>query len=888
MGGRHLIVSVVNLQLHGYKQGHQLLAASVQLPKEEQSIVDRLSDVAGPLRPRERFESYLTAYPLPGGERYVLARTWQDLTVARAGCVRTLSLIITAEDWAKADSLSPYLDLLDLDRLPEDSDTFETIVEAGPMLPIQPAEGFNGSELLEALFLEEARPVVVLDAPDPDLIAIRLLTALWPSLRSRFSLSTFALSPRKVAGRDFDLVFAPKDARAKFSDWSGRRVNGRSTQSGRHRWTGAIVSRVFDQPFPRLLSSDEVGLFSGSDANADSNAAALRIALLWDELLAKLETTPTAALGLLDIANSGKVRDSIALKAIEPMLADAARRGAASLPEGEAWSFLGAISRKLQERQIPAGRSAVAEAVEQLAGRAPEGAVALLAQEDPRSVTADLLPRIASGIGGAFTHRSERALIEAEPAVLGRLLAQGGILLEHVAKNRLLMDRLGKVLPHLDAATSDLIGRDMLPLLTQDWQIPAAKPLLDRLDGPELSKELRHLGNINDFASKELSTLVLERALSLVPREEVRLTLMSITPSLRRDGLIARTLIPSVEDTRWLVSSNALEPATASSTLLDLLRLSDDQQLVSIIADGQVGDKAIDALLADAPDILLRAMGGDTLPLHVFVKVAPRLLDKLNGDIKVKLAGHILARCLGQRFGDEDVALLVSALNAVGHELDGAWAARIGLSKNIDGAIASRNMVAFRKATQPARSRVVRSIAEVAQVLRDRSSFDLDGAATEACAALLFDAEKVAPNALLAASGYLLPTLLRLRNRPVSLMIAATFPAIYRELAKADEVPDIFKFIPFFDWDRCKAARHELVEAFMSSSWPPRDLALTACRANEVARIIRRVIKQNGGEAYVKRIASDLSSLPQKCRKAVSNAIGQVRSNQPAKYDWRD
>jgi hypothetical protein len=272
----------------------------------------------------------------------------------------------------------------------------------------------------------------------------------------------------------------------------------------------------------------------------------------------------------------------------------------------------------------------------------------------------------------------------------------------------------------------------------------------------------------------------------------------------------------------------------------------------------------------------------------VFVKIAPRLLDKLNGEVKLKLAKHILARCLGQRAGDGDMTFLVAALSAVGDQLDGAWAARIGLSKNIDGAIASRNMVAFRKATQPARLRVVWSIAEVAQVLRDRQSFDLDGLAAEACAAFLFDAEKVAPKALLTASGHLLPTLLRSRNRPVSLMIAATFPSIHRELAKADEVPDIFKFIPFLDWDRCKAARHELVDAFMSSSWPPRDLALTACRANEVSRIMRRVIKQNGGEAYVKRIASDLNGLPDKCRMAVNTVIGQVRSNPSAKYDWRD
>lgn len=98
-------------------------------------------------------------------------------------------------------------------------------------------------------------------------------------------------------------------------------------------------------------------------------------------------------------------------------------------------------------------------------------------------------------------------------------------------------------------------------------------------------------------------------------------------------------------------------------------------------------------------------------------------------------------------------------------------------------------------------------------------------------ASIMIDAERSNPKGLLRAAGHLMSVLLRLRTRPVSPIIAAAFPPIHRELAKADEVPDLFRFIPFLDWDRCKAARNELVEAFMSSSWPAGDLALTAwCR----------------------------------------------------------
>jgi len=327
-------VTVVERQIHGYQQGHQLLAASVQLPKEDQSTIDRLSDVAGPLRPRERFVPYLTAYPLPSGERYVLAQTWQDLTVARAGCVRTLSLIIPADGWAAAESLSPFLDLLGSDQSPEDADATRAVVSPAATAALPPLPNSWSSELLEALFLEDPRPVVAFDVPRADLVTVRLLAALWPSMRRRFALSTFALSPRKVGGRDFDLVFAPKDARAKFADWNGRRVDGRSAQTTRHRWTGAIVSRVFEQPYPRLLSSQDIDLIGGDGENSD-NAASLRIALLWDELLGKLETSPTAALGLLDIASSGKVSDALAREVLEPSLSNALMRVCLTLPDAE-------------------------------------------------------------------------------------------------------------------------------------------------------------------------------------------------------------------------------------------------------------------------------------------------------------------------------------------------------------------------------------------------------------------------------------------------------------------------------------------------------------------------------------------------------------------------
>ncbi len=843
-------------------------------------MVNQLSDVAGPLRPQERFKPYLTAYPLPSGKRFVLARTWQDPTVARAGCVRTLSLVIPMDEWVEADGLSAYLDQLRLDRLPDARDATQVVVwDTGTeLLPLAPP--FNGSELLEALFLEDARPVVMLDALEPELVATRLLTALWPSLKRRFAVSTFARSPRKVGGRDFDLVFAPKDARSRFADWNGRRVDGRSVQDGRHRWTGAIVARVFGQPHPRLLTVSETGLVGGNEASQD-DASALRIALLWDELATKIHNTPTAALGLLDIINSGKVRDALAVKAIEPSLVEAANRASTTFADDDAWSFLGAISRKLQGRSMPAGRAAVADAVEKLAARAPEGAVSLLSQEDPRGALNELVPRIAWGLSRNFTDRSESALREAAPAVLGRLLAQGDPLAGHVADDRPLVERLGQVLPALDDETLDAVGQSLLPQLIEDWQLPAAEPLVRRLDAPRLALELRHLGQANDFAGAKLSGFVLDRALSAGPKEDVRSTLVTLPPTLRRNEMIARTLVPGAEDARWLhgLDAELLDRGSATAMLLDLLGRADDRQFVAILRDKRVGAHALSVMESEAPELLLRAMSGDALTVDMFARVLPRVLKYLQGEARLKLAEHALHRCLRDRFGGDEIDLIVSLLSAVGDGLDGAWFARTGLGRNVDGATASRNMVALRRATQPARLRAAWAMEDIARMLVQRPNLDLDTAAMEACAALMLSAEKVAPKALLLAAGLLMPVLLRSRDRPVSPMIVAAFPSVHRELARVDEVSDLFKFITFFDWDRCKAARHELVDAFMSSSWPPLDLALTACRTKEVSKILRRVGKQYGGSNYLERITSEIDRVPKECRSMIEREIFEIQNS---------
>jgi hypothetical protein len=727
-------VITVQVQIHGYRKGHQLLASSIILPKEDQTVVDRLSDVAGPLRPKEQFKPYLAAYPLPSGNHYVVARTWQDLIVPRAGCVLTKSVLIDARVWSVEAPLLPILRLLDPNVLPDEAQAVgvELLDRGNTRLP--PAPDFSGSELLEALFLEDAKPVVVFDAPDPELIALRLLTALWPDIRRRFSLSTFALSPRKIGGRDLDLVFAPLNAKAKFSDWSGRRVDGRVPQNDRHRWTGAIVRRVFEDDLPRLLSDRELSLLG--DRNAET-AAALRITLLWEELSDKLQWTPGAALGLLDIANSGMVSNSRALQALEPRLAEATRHASDTLSVKDAWDFVGALARKMQGYDMPVAKDAVAVLVAQLARSAPVGAVNLLLQPDPKQTVESLLPSIATGMGKASPSLIVDALTDATPAILARLLAQSdGSLTAQVAANVGLISKVSDIFREVEHPLATRAGAMLLPYLVDDRQLPAAIPIFSTLDAQAIATALQRLGGANGYEATRMGTALVLRAREVGGLPLIRNVLLQSTESRRRNALLARSLEPVAQDIVWLLEEERLSEAARSAVLLDTLERADDLQFTALLRDNSVGERMVQRLPDDAIESLIRALRFDGLPAEAYARIVRVVIPKVPREQGLSVAKRAIERLLPSRFEDDEAFTLLMLFDVLGTRLDGGWVANLALDYRVPADVASRNLSIFDSAAAAVRQRMVESIAEIARLLLQRGGLDLTAAAYNACAGL--------------------------------------------------------------------------------------------------------------------------------------------------------
>jgi hypothetical protein len=872
LGSRFLnVVISIDQQVHGYRQGHQLLSASITLSKADQSTIDQLSDVAGPLRPGEQFAPYLTGYPLPSGSHYVLARTWQDLTVARAGCVSTYSLLIPAFAWASSDNVRSFLTLLDLESAPVEARS----ADFKPALPspLPPVPEFRAKELMEAMFLEDAKPVAVFNAPDPELLALRLLTALWPSIRARFAFSTFALSPRKVEGRFFDLVFAPKDAKPRFSDWPGRRVDGQATHDARHRWTGTIFERVFQDPFPRLMSDRQLGIVGKQD---DDTASVLRIALLWEELHDKLDRAPTAALGLLDIANSRMSSNPTVALELVPLLRSSTQRAITTLSESEAWDFISALVRKMWGVYSERDFGFVFDAVEQHSRLHPDGAIALLGVEDQSGAIEMLVPAVSAGIAENFGHALP-TLKHANPAILARLVSVGGSLAEQTALAPDLVVKLADALPGLTQADAMALSSSLLPLLLWDEQLPLASQLIGALDEDELLAEVRHLGAASGFRAHGFFEPLISRAIEVGVVDRLRQVLLETPASSDRGAFLAATLRPTLDDVRWLLAEPRLTVDVAGGYLLGLLRSSNESQRMTLLS--------VEAVLARVPDEGLEqlswAVKNVRMSLDPLLATVFRLLTISDEHTRGELATLALERCLPQPMRGDETAVVSSLLNTLGTRMDVGWVTVLGLSNRVSSEVVSRNLVAMNNCSPETREQFVFFITDIAEALTSRYSLEISAEGADACASLMYSAQRVNLSHALAAAGRLVPATFRARRMPISSLIAATFPVVYRELAAKDDVPDLLRLVPFLDWDRCKAARRELVEVFMNApSWAPEHFALTAYQCKDMERIFRRARESHGGEKYLDLVEANADKLDIACRDAVLAAIHRVRWEQ--------
>jgi hypothetical protein len=176
--------------LHGYSDGHRLLAASKELSRGAKYVMLPLSDMSGrSMVPN--FEEYLTGYPVPETSLYAFARTWYAPEMERPGCVWTHTLLVESKDLG---NISDFAALLPLFRRPTRRGTKDSWEEFRSALELPEPQGHQADlpraldqvakSLLLALYRTPDAPVVLAaeDSTSFEMLLLALWSQQWPAL----------------------------------------------------------------------------------------------------------------------------------------------------------------------------------------------------------------------------------------------------------------------------------------------------------------------------------------------------------------------------------------------------------------------------------------------------------------------------------------------------------------------------------------------------------------------------------------------------------------------------------------------------------------------------------------------------------------------------------
>jgi len=897
LGLQRAMKALIDQQVHGYRNGHQLLSATMNLARQDQDTVDRLSDMAGPLRPGEVFNPYLAAYPLPSRSHFVFARTWQDLEAPRAGCVITKSLLVPMSVWENLNTLDELIALLTPVELEGKKKLTEPVKPGSDPLPVVLDQ--RTVELVEAMFLENRQPIVFFESQEAEAITKRVLLALWPSLRRNFAVCSFTLAPRKIDGRDFDLVFAPKTARTRFADWPGRRIEATSSKEARHRWSISIASRIFQSNSPSLIADDTLGALK-TDSRGDE--ATLRLSLLWSELLAKSATTPTAVLGMIDILNSRGEHSQDAFKPLAPIITRATNIASSSLPDVEIWHFLttlvGKFNKGLPSKSI--FRTIKSEA-SNLAGRNPRSALEFLQAESlaSRAVPAVLLAGIGDGISSNSTVFNASEGVTKVPSKTGLgLIALSTKFARYaiaLAKEQpdICIPRLLTFFDDPDRKLQRKARRRLTPLFNDDILLPLLSPLLEGVTPEELSEFALRLGQETDFEISCFDEPIINASRDHLGLESLRNAIASNFNSPSSDRFIFKTLKSDIPSIVWL-TGGSLGPERARRLLFRLLEETSDRNIQAILSEKLNCNHILDLLLSDrflTASQIARVLTWGDLKVDMLLELGLDLLPCLNHEDKGLLLRYLLERSLAESApSDHRVQIILrhAASQIAPHQLIQAAFPNFASTSRI-----SENILLLNALPHQDRQGLLAHVDYLSSHLLNRQPKNLGGQAYAAWAQMIADSGQISWDTQLRAA---LPTLtfaLEQTNFPVSALLVETFPIVYAQLLRSKGEDD-FKLIPallklpftfFADWDRAKAARRDLVEAFLRSSWPPADLLLAGLKAGIGDKILRRVSRSYNGNQYISKIEQDSYRFPPSIQNRLKATILNFQTSRKSN-DW--
>lgn len=854
-------------QVHGYKNGHQLLSNNISLNRIDQDTIDRLSDISGPLKPGETFDPYITCYPLPSKEHFVIARTWQDLTVQRAGCVVTKSLIILMTEWESSKNIGPIFQAL----LNSSSDKEEGIKpETFESRFIFPVVNSPVDELVESLFLENRQPILMFNCVEPEKIIIRLYSVLWTSLRKNFSACTFSLSQRSIGGKPFDLLFAPGTVKSKFSDWPGRRIDGMNTSAKgpRHRWTSELAHRIFSLPTPTLFG-EENGSFIKFDDNSDEST--LRLSLLWDELLNKAENeaSPLAILGLLDIINSQPIFATELYQKLQPYIYNSIHNASSKLADTEAWRFFSSLlvkhKRKLMDRKM---LTSVKICCAELTEKNPFAAMDFISNYDhpSNSIPAVLFAGIGDGLADSIVH--ETIVITTKDISLELLLS---LLATSKKFSQVFANDLAEKKHDWNYDNDNLFSinipkyrakakKNLAPFINNIAHKPLLRAILKDTDVQLYRYIIGCIGKNTGFGLREFDEAIIDATHALHQYTYLKDIVVANDKDGNADSLVAKIVEFEPSLFKWLcfelnISQN--RKLFIIQTVFD--RIS--EEMIKLVSEDQPLSTCILSILISnlkkSEFTLACFLTFADIPVDEAVLTFNNLTVESIHSVKTELITKFLSKAVKEvSLQNEQIVsdiLLKSDQVVVDDLLDDCIS-----NKNSQQQII-RNLRVLLLAGPNFRAKLLNKVNYISRVLANNLPDYVDKNLSDAWVSLLNESHSYHDKQKKSAAIILDYSYSCKKFDPTDLLEAA-FPIVYKTFLNGSSIGQFFPFMFFSDWDKCRTLRQDLVHRYLESNWSRLGLFKVALKTEILKEVLSILYDYKSGKKFIEQAINDAKS----------------------------
>lgn len=252
--------------LHGYSEGHRLLATSASsLSSSDLRKMALLSDWNEYVSVQDDDSSYLMCYPLPESPYYVVAKTWYADEKERPGCVWTHSLLISIQ------GQTVFFDfqlLYSFFRRPKDGvySSYEASIEVGDEAR---RERIGGEyETMPSLdywlwqILDRRVPVMLTyqgNCLKSQQLVLSLMNHIPKSMLQRMSICSGTGRLMKYEGVAFDFQLTP-EARRSIPKLNGRIAVREKAEGWYKTIADSVVADGTDIPMLIARFSDEIGM----------------------------------------------------------------------------------------------------------------------------------------------------------------------------------------------------------------------------------------------------------------------------------------------------------------------------------------------------------------------------------------------------------------------------------------------------------------------------------------------------------------------------------------------------------------------------------------------------------------------------------------------------